>query len=200
MEAKKRHSLKGNNIKTIQSVRKIHRFSTLVLFLFLLIIGISGTILGWKKNSGEFIMPHTYEGTSTDLSEWVSLDSIYKVAARAIADSVSPDLPADLDRIDVRKEKGVAKVVFISHHWEVQVDGATGVILHTGKRRSDLLEDIHDGSIIDNIIGTPNGEFKLAYTSLMGIALITFTITGLWLYLSNGNRRNLKKKRIRSKQ
>lgn len=198
MEAKKRHSLKGNNIKVIQSVRKIHRFSTLVLFLFLLIIGISGIILGWKKNSGEIIMPHTYEGSSTNLSEWLSLDSIYTVASRAIADSVSPGLPVDLDRIDIRKEKGVAKVVFLRHHWEVQVDGATGTILHTGKRRSDLFEDIHDGSIIDNIAGTPNGEFKLIYTSLMGIALITFTITGLWLYLSNGNRKSPKKKRIRS--
>lgn len=197
MEAKKRHSLKGNNIKVIQSVRKIHRFSTLVLFLFLLIIGISGIILGWKKNSGEIIMPHTYEGTSSDLSQWLSLDSIYTIASRAIADSVSPELTAELDRIDVRKEKGVAKVVFLRHHWEVQVDGATGNILHTGKRRSDLFEDIHDGSIIDNLVGTPNGEFKLIYTSLMGVALITFTITGLWMYLVNGNRKSPKKKRIR---
>lgn len=197
MEAKKRHSLKGHNRKTIQSVRKIHRFSTLVLFLFLLIIGISGIILGWKKNSGEIIMPHTYEGTSSDLSQWLSLDSIYTIASRAIADSVSPELTAELDRIDVRKEKGVAKVVFLRHHWEVQVDGATGNILHTGKRRSDLFEDIHDGSIIDNLVGTPNGEFKLIYTSLMGVALITFTITGLWMYLVNGNRKSPKKKRIR---
>ena len=171
-----------------------------MLFIFLLLIGISGIILGWKKNSGEIIMPDTYEGSSSDLSEWVSLDSIYNVASRAIADYVSPDLPVDLDRIDVRREKGVAKVVFLRHHWEVQVDGATGAILHTGKRRSDLFEDIHDGSIVDNLVGTPNGEFKLVYTSLMGIALITFTITGLWLYLSNGNRKNSKKKRILSKQ
>lgn len=196
MEAKKRHSLKGNNRKTIQSVRKIHRFSTLALFLFLFIIGFSGIILGWKKNSGEIIMPDTYEGTSSDLSVWISLDSIYKIAAGAVADSVSPYLPVDLDRIDVRKDKGVAKVVFMSHHWEVQVDGATGTILHIGKRRSDLFEDIHDGSIIDNILGTSNGEFKLVYTSLMGIALITFTLTGLWLYLANGNRKSTRKRRL----
>lgn len=200
MIAKKRHSPRSTTRNTIITVRLIHRFSTLILFLFLLIIGLSGIILGWKKNSGELILPPTYSGTSTDLSEWLPLDSIYMIAFQAVAESVSPDFPEELDRIDIRKDKGVAKVRFRKNHLEVQVDGATGKILHTGKRRSDLFEDIHDGSIIDNLLGSPNGEFKLIYTSLMGLALLTFNITGLWLYLASGNRRNKKKSEEEKKE
>lgn len=195
MISKKRHSLRGPQRKTIITVRLIHRFSTLALFLFLLIIGLSGIILGWKKNSGQLIMPPTYTGSSSHFSEWLSLDSLYTIAVQAITESGAPDFPEELDRIDIRKKKGVAKVILRKNYLEVQIDGATGTVLHIGKRRSDLIESIHDGSIIDNLVGTPNGEFKLIYTSLMGLALLTFNITGLWLYLASGNRRS--KKRVK---
>ena len=41
---------------------------------------------------------------------------------------------------------------------------------------------IHDGSILDYYIATSNGQIKLFYTSIMGLALLTFTITGFWLW------------------
>ena len=193
MIAKRKLSQEIPKRNTIIVVRLIHRFSTLIFFLFLLIIGLSGIILGWKKNSGTLIMPPTYTGSSSDLSEWLPLDSIYIIAVQAITESASPDLSGEIDRIDIRKKKGVAKVIFIKKYQEVQIDGVTGKVLHIGKRRSDLIESIHDGSIIDNLLGTPNGEFKLVYTSLMGLALLTFNITGLWLYLARTSRKSRKK-------
>lgn len=87
----------------------------------------------------------------------------------------------DLERIDIRKDKGMVKFVFIDHYWGLQLDGATGELLHIERRRSDFIENIHDGSIIDYFLGT--GEwFKVVYTSVMGLALLTFTVTGCWLW------------------
>jgi hypothetical protein len=63
----------------------------------------------------------------------------------------------------------------------LQLDGVTGKILLVEKRRSDFVENIHDGSIIDKYFGTGN-IIKLIYTTVMGIALLLFTITGFWLW------------------
>jgi hypothetical protein len=86
-----------------------------------------------------------------------------------------------LDRIDIRKDKGMVKFLFSDHFTGLQLDGATGNLLHIETRRSDYLEKVHDGSIIDFYLGT-SGVFKLIYTTLMGVALLVFTITGFWLW------------------
>lgn len=76
----------------------------------------------------------------------------------------------------------MVKFVFIDHYWGIQLDGATGKLLHIERRNSDILENIHDGSILDYYFGTTGEQFKLVYTSIMGLALLTFTITGFWLW------------------
>jgi len=63
---------------------------------------------------------------------------------------------------------------------ELQSDGATGKILSVDKRRSDFVENVHGGSILDLYFGTGN-TIKLIDTSVTGTALLLFTITGFWL-------------------
>ncbi len=84
--------------------------------------------------------------------------------------------------MDIRPDKGSVKFLFTGGYWEVQLDGATGELLHMGVRYSDFIENIHDGTIIDRLLGIRSGLFKLVYTNLMGIALLTFTLTGFWLW------------------
>jgi hypothetical protein len=79
-------------------------------------------------------------------------------------------------------DKGMVKFVFLDHFWGIQLDGATGKLLHIEKRRSDFIENIHDGSILDSYFKTNGEQIKLFYTSIMGLALLTFTITGFWLW------------------
>ncbi|MCG7859819.1 hypothetical protein MD537_22765, partial [Flavihumibacter sediminis] len=87
-----------------------------------------------------------------------------------------------LDKIDLRANKGVAKFLFADHFWGVQVDGATGQLLKIEKRRSDFIEKIHDGSIVDMKLLNSGDVFKLIFTSVSGLALLGFTITGFWLW------------------
>ena len=67
----------------------------------------------------------------------------------------------EIDRIDVRPEKGIVKFTFKSNFYEIQLDGVTGNLLQIELRRSDFIEKIHDGSIVDYYLGFKSGIFKL---------------------------------------
>ncbi len=167
--------------KTLRIFRKIHRTTGALLFIFFFFVSVTGLILGWKKNSNGVILPKTQKGTTADLKEWLPLDSLHTIACYTLHDKVSSEYSLELDRIDVRKEKGSVKFVFVDHFYEVQLDGATGTVLSIGQRHSDFFEHVHDGSILDRYLGT-GGYIKLIYTNVMGIALLVFTITGFWLW------------------
>ncbi|MCB8963965.1 MAG: PepSY domain-containing protein [Bacteroidales bacterium] len=171
-----------NQAKLIRLFRKIHRISASLLFVFFFIIAITGLLLGIKKHSGEVIQAKSHQGTSTELSNWLPLDSLHKNACKIFRDSISQTLPLKLDRIDVQKDKGMVKFIFAEGFWGIQIDGATGKLLHIERRRSDFIEKVHDGSILDYYLNTSNNQIKLIYTTIMGIALLLFTVTGFWLW------------------
>ncbi len=165
----------------LRTTRKIHRWLGASLFILFLVISLSGLFLGWKKNSGGYILPKTHIGTSTDLSQWMAVDTLQTIAQNTLLDSVDSKLSTQLSRIDARPNKGILKFVFKDHFWSIQLDGATGEVLNIGRRRSDWIENLHDGSILDDVLGT-KGVIKLIYTSIMGVALLGFTVTGFWLW------------------
>lgn len=177
----------------LRTTRKIHRWLGASLFILFLVISLSGLLLGWKKNSSGYILPKTQQGTSTELAQWLPVDSLQKIAHQTLLDSVDPNLSTKLDRIDARPGKGILKFVFKNHHWSIQLDGATGKVLNIGQRRSDWIENIHDGSILDDVFGTDSGVFKLTYSTLMGVSLLGFTVTGFWLWYGPKRMRNKNK-------
>jgi len=167
--------------KILRVFRKVHRTTGALLFVFFFVVSITGLLLGWKKNSGGLILAKSYTGTSTELKDWLSIDSLHTIASGILRDSVSSQLSPELDRIDIRKDKGMVKFIFKDKYWGIQLDGATGQLLHIERRRADFVENIHDGSILDYYFKT-NGQIKLVYTTIMGLALLTFTVTGFWLW------------------
>lgn len=171
-------SSRKKQAKVLRSVRKVHRYTGLFLFVFFFIIAITGLLLGWKKDSAGLILAPTMKGSSTNMEEWISLDSIYHIATQHIT-TQHPDQANTVHRLEVRPSKGIVKITYKDHYTGLQIDGATGELLLVERRNSDLIEQIHDGSIVDRYLGIP---FKLLYTSIMGIALIIFTITGFWLW------------------
>jgi len=168
--------------KLISTFRKIHRTTGALLFIFFFIVATTGLLLGWKKHSGGWILPKSYKGVSTDLKTWLPIDSLHTIACNILHDSVSPSLSLDLERIDIRKDKGMVKFVFLEDFKGIQLDGTTGKLLAIENRRSDIIENIHDGSILDYFFDTTSEQLKLIYTTIMGLALLTFTTTGFWLW------------------
>jgi len=176
--------------KIIRIFRKIHRITGISLFFFFFFVAVTGILLGWKKNSNGVLLAVTAQGTTTDLNAWLNLDSLQTLAFSYAHANISPELSLELDRIDVRASKGVVNFVFVDGFWGLQIDGATGALLSVERRRSDFIEKIHDGSILDLYFGTTNGQIKLLYTSILGLALLIFTITGFWLWYGPKRMRN----------
>ena len=191
MNNRKKHA------KILRDFRKIHRYTGAFLFAFFFFVSVTGLVLGWKSNSFGVIIPETKLGSSTELSEWKPVDELHKIAVLTLKDSIDTELSAELDRIDIRQEKGIVKFIFKKHYWEIQLDGATGEVLQIGKRHSDWLENVHDGSIIDDFFETSNEQFKLFYTTTMGIALLAFTITGFWMWYGPKRMRKLTRKGLK---
>ncbi len=168
--------------KILRLFRKTHKTTGAILFVFFFVISVSGVLLGWKNNSNGFILPKAIQGTSSNLQHWLPIESLHQKACVILKDSVSKDLSLEIDRIDIRKNKGMVKFVFKHHYWEIQLDGTTGKVLQIGKRHSDFIENLHDGSIIDHWFNTNKKQFKVIYTTIMGLSLLLFTATGFWLW------------------
>lgn len=165
-------------MKNIQSLvvllrkfRSIHKYIGIALAIFFLTIAITGVLLGWKKNV-ELLQPKTYKGISTDVSGWRSFEEISSTAIVAMDTVLQNPI---IDRMDVRFDKGIVKVLFTEGYWEAQLDCTSGEVLSVAQRHSDWIEHLHDGSLISD-------AFKLVYTNILGIGLFTLALSGLWLW------------------
>lgn len=170
-------------VNSLRQFRVLHKWVGISIVAFMLVTSITGLLLGWKKNV-EWLQPPTGKGQSLNLQEWTSFDVIAKSAIRAL-DSITHQ-PNRIDKMDVRLDKGIVKVLFVKGYWEVQVDSKTGRTLSVAQRHSDWIEHVHDGSIVSD-------GFKLFYTNYIGWGLLILTVTGFWLWY--GPRRIRKFKR-----
>lgn len=179
--------------KLIRFFRKVHRATGATLFIFFFIISITGILLGLKNNSNGLILPKTTVGTTSNLENWLTINELHNKATSILKDSISNSISLELNRIDIRKNKGIVKFVFKEHPWEVQLDGSTGKLLQLKKRNSDIIESIHDGSIFDAYFNTSKNQIKVIYTSILGLSLLLFTITGFWLWYGPKKLKRMKK-------
>lgn len=162
--------------------RKWHRWGAILIALPLLVVIVSGLLLQVKKQVS-WVQPPTAKG-STKVPQ-VDWDTIVNVVATVPAAEVSDW--RDIDRIDVRPSKGIAKVQ-CNNRWEVQVDLGTGEVLAANYRRSDFIESLHDGTFFSEAA-------KIWVFLPNGLVLLGLWFTGIYLWwLPIGAKR---KKRLR---
>lgn len=160
--------------KLVDSVRKfrsVHRYVGISVAFFLLIVSVTGLVLGWKKDVA-LLQPVTSKGLSGNLGEWKSFAEIASAAQQAV-DSLG--ISKEIDRMDVRPGNGIVKVLFKAGYWEAQVDGQSGKVLSVAKRHADWIEHLHDGSLFSD-------TFKLIYINFVGIGLFLLAVSGIWLW------------------
>ena len=150
--------------------RKIHYWATAAIGVPVLIVIGSGLLLQLKKQ-WTWVQPPEQSGTGTE--PLVALPDILETVRNVPALKVTGW--DDVNRIDLRPGKGLAKV-WLRNGWEVQVDLGTGKVLQTAYRRSDLLESIHDGSFFGG------DAMKLGVFLPTGIVLFVMWISGLWMF------------------
>ena len=142
----------------------------------MLILGITGLLLTWKSELK--ISPPTQKASNN--TQLISLAQIEQSAIRYI-DSIQLD--NTINRIDYRPSKGIAKIRFENHFTELQINCFTGKIVSSKQRTADIIEMIHDGSIIDFLFQSKSENAKLFYSSLTSIGLIILAISGFLLWL-----------------
>ena len=120
--------------------RKLHRWGGLATALPFTLVILTGLLLQLKKQL-PWVQPPTARSDDPRLE--LGFDEILAVA-RGVPEA-GIETWDDVDRLDVRPGRGVVKVRAESS-WEVQIDSATGEVLHVAYRRSDLIESLHDGS------------------------------------------------------
>lgn len=172
--------------------RSIHRWVSIPLLVFMFLIGTTGLLLGWKKQTA--LLPLTASGTVQAPAAWISLSQVMEVAEKYAADELQ--IEAEIDRIDVRPDDGVAKVLFNEVFWEVQVDLSTGQVLSANQRNSDIIEKIHDGSIVDWAGNWGSDTFKLTYTTLVSLGLMVLSLSGFYLWY---NPKRIKNNKLQSR-
>jgi PepSY-associated TM region len=152
--------------------RKIHYWATVFIALPVVVVIGSGILLQMKKH-WQWVQPAEQRGSGT--APAVDLDGILRAAGSV--PGIGPGSWDDVNRIDLRPSKGLAKV-WLRNGWEVQVDLGTGRVLQSAYRRSDLIESIHDGSFF-------GGEWtKLGLVLPTGIVMLVMWITGVWMFIA----------------
>jgi uncharacterized iron-regulated membrane protein len=152
-----------------KATRRLHRWGAILIVIPLLVVIGSGILLQLKKEFG-WIQPPTTRGQGPPMT--LSLDEIL-VIARTEPRAEINGWP-DIDRLDIRPDRGIVKVR-ANNHWEVQIDTATGAVLSSAYRRSDLIESIHDGSFFHDLA-------KLWVFLPSGVILLVLWLTGLYLW------------------
>jgi uncharacterized iron-regulated membrane protein len=165
--------------QTTRTYRRLHSFFSLPLAIFLLIMGGTGLLLGWKKQAE--LLPPTQSGITPDARQWISLEQLQQNAFSLAQDSLQLSR-TEIDRIDIRPEKGIAKVRFTEGYAELQFDLQSGQLLSAGRRHSDFIEQLHDGSILERWPGLNGDWSKGIYSTLTGLGLMGLSFSGFWLW------------------
>jgi len=152
--------------------RQVHYWLSLAIFVPAAIMFVAGGFLMLKKEV-EWIQPSTERGVAEAQLPQASFEQILNAARQHPQAGI--EQWSDIDRIDLRVDRGIAKLRANSG-WEVQVDTQTAEVIKVAYRRSDLIESIHDGSFFSDAV-------KLYVFLPTGILLIIMWGTGGYLFV-----------------
>lgn len=149
--------------------RKVHYWLSVAVAAPLLVVICTGLLLQVKKQT-EWVQPAERRGTGG--APALSLPQVLEIA-RGVPEAGIESWD-DIGRIDARPARGMLKVI-AKNNWEIQIDTATGAVLQTAYRRSDLIESLHDGSFFGDAA-------KLGLFLPAGVVLLLLWLTGLYLF------------------
>ena len=149
--------------------RRLHRWGAIAVGLPFLVVIASGLLLQVKKQV-PWVQPSEQR---TDVPVPGLAWETILAAAQAVPQAAVRGWE-DIDRLDVRPSKGIVKVITKSR-WELQLALADGAVLQSAYRRSDLIEQLHDGSFFGDLA-------KLWIFLPVGIVVFALWLTGLYLF------------------
>jgi len=151
--------------------RRVHYWTAIVVALPLVIVVCTGLLLQLKKH-WTWVQPPEQRGSVK--APVIELSGILEAV------KAKPELNvrswADVNRLDVRPDRGMVKV-WLKSNWEAQVDLGTGQVLQIAYRRSDWIESIHDGSIWGDFV-----KLGIYLPAATGLLLLWMGGIYMWIY------------------
>jgi uncharacterized iron-regulated membrane protein len=138
-----------------------------------------------EKKAYEWIQPATRTGTEGTINDCIDMQKVFDIAFAQGHQSFQG--LEQIDRVDFRPDKRVFKVRSRKNYMEMQIDAVSGAILNISARRSDLCENLHDGSFFGQ---TMHGKLM----PIVAIANLTLVATGLYIWLGP----KLKRKKLKT--
>jgi hypothetical protein len=148
-------------------------------------------MLAWKSVFTTIIYDNNEIKPAAQLNKWLSLDSLDTLATRAINEKTNNHFKQS-ERIELRPSKGYINFAYKNNYY-IQVDGATGTAIHIEQKNGGIIQDIHDGAIVDGWLTNKPGLSKKIYATIMGLALLFLTISGFYLWFKPKQLKEAKK-------
>ena len=156
-------------MKLNKKIRQIHYWISPFIIIPVILIFTTGVLLQLKKQSN-WIQPSIDKISSNKPTMLTS----YLDAAKSVPEAEVKSWD-DINRIDIRPDKGIAKIRS-NNHWEIQIDSKTAEVFSVKYRRSDIIESVHDGSFFTDYV-------KFGWFLPTGILLIVVSISGIYMFL-----------------
>lgn len=149
--------------------RRVHYWASIPIAAPLLIVICTGILLQLKKNL-PWVQP-TEQRVKTG-EPALALPQVLEII-RGV-DQAAVTGWGDIARVEVRPARGIIKVVS-ANHTEIQIDAHNGDVLQVARRRSDIIESIHDGSWFHPMA-------KLGVFFPAALVLLGMLLTGVYLF------------------
>lgn len=166
----------------LRAARTWHRKVAAALFLFFLIISLTGILLGWKNVfSSELYHARSEQKMAHSIKDWLPLDSLKQLAISALRQKLPAAGDTGVERMDARMDKGTIRFSF-RDQYNVQLNALTGELQSIDKKYPEWFTHLHDGEIVNDLFNIKNGAPEKIYTSIIGFALFFLTVSGFWMW------------------
>lgn len=152
--------------------RNGHRYISLLVMIPFMVTVITGIIMT-TRGFNTWVQPDYPEFKANLL---LSFDDILKISQSVPEAKISGW--QDVSQIDIRPSSGNIRVRSKANQWELQLNGQTGEVTSSAKRRQSLLVSIHEGAYFG-----PAVRYGIFLPSALGVLFLT--LSGLYLLIKH---------------
>ena len=164
----------------LQNFRSLHKKFASVLFAFFFLIGLTGSLLSFKSAFTKVIFENKEISGESKLAAILPLDSLEKMATSILNEKANTRF-AKSEKVEIKIAKGTV-LFYYKDAYSIQLNGASGAPILIEKKFGGIIQDIHDGAILDSLLTNKLSLSKKVYSIIMGLSLLLLTITGTYMW------------------
>ena len=133
----------------LQNFRSLHKKFASLLFAFFFLIGLTGSLLSFKSAFTKVIFENKEMSAESKLSTFLPLDSLEKMATSVLNEKANTQFKKS-EKVEIKITKGTV-LFYYKDAYSIQLNGASGAPILIEKKFGGIIQDIHDGAILDSL-------------------------------------------------